>query len=168
MKKLTLLLVFLLCTPMLFATDIDKLFKKWTKEYPESSTELWEKHNFTDEENQRIAKELGLTGVKGKKATALETSSATVIAAMKNEMTTCTPAKGFKEILKKSYPNVLDIYVYAKKDGEEWVEAYLVVFDNKQKKGVAANVTGSIPNSLYEQYYPMIQMMLDQTIAQMK
>lgn len=168
MKKLNLLLVFLLCTPMLFATDVDKLFKKWTKNYPESSTELWEKHNFTDEDNQRITKELGLSGVAGKKAVALETSSETVIAEIKKDMLTCTAPKGFTEVLKKNYPNVLDIYVYAKKDGEEWTEAYIVAFDNKQNKGIVANVTGSIPNSLYEQYYPMIQMMLDQAIAQMK
>lgn len=168
MKKLNLLLVFLLCTPMLFATDIDKLFIKWVKNYPESSTELWEKHNFTEEENQRIAKELGLTGVKGKKAVALETSSPTIIATMKKEMETCTPGKSFVEVLKKSYPNILDIYVYGRKEGNEWVEAYFVAFDHKQNKGLAAGITGSIPNSLYEQYYPMIQMMLDQTIAQMK
>lgn len=168
MKRLNLLLVFLLCTPMLFATNIDKLFKRWTKDYPESATEMWEKHNFTDEENQRIAKELGMEGIKGKKAVALETSSADVISRIKNDMATCTPGKEFVEVLKKNYPNVLDIYVYGKKDGDEWVEAYFIAFDLKQNKGIIANFTGSIPNSLYEQYYPMIQMMLDQSIAQMK
>lgn len=168
MKKVNLLLLFLLCTPLLFAADIDKVFKKWTKDYPESTTEKWQSHTFTAEENQQIQKEVGITGVKADKAVGFETSSPEVISQMKADMATCTPTKKYVEVLKKSFPNTLDLYVYAHKDGETWKEAFVVVFSLKEGKAVAGNVAGEIPNSLYEQYMPMVQMMLDQAVSQIK
>lgn len=168
MKKVNLLLLFLLCTPLLFAADIDKVFKKWTKDYPESTTEKWQSHTFTAEENQQMQKEVANTGVKANKAVGFETSSSEVISQMKTDMATCTPTKKYVEVLKSSFPNSLDVYIYAHKDGETWKEAFVVLFNHKEGKAIAGNVTGEIPNSLYEQYKPMIQMMLNQASSQIK
>ncbi|WP_018108057.1 hypothetical protein [Bacteroides propionicifaciens] len=167
MKRLNLVLVMLLCTPLLFATNIDDLFTKWKKDYPVSTTEKWEDHKVTQQENEQMAKELGIQGVKGDEVTVFESASATIVAAVKEEMKTVSVPKGFEVLFSKTYPNGIQVYVVGQKLKDTWKEAYGVFFD-KSNKVVAFRVKGELPHEVYEGLSQMGIMMLDQFAASAK
>lgn len=162
MKRLNLVLVMLLCTPLLFATNIDDLFKKWKKDYPTSSTETWQDHKISAQENEQIAKEIGMQGVKGEEVSVFESRSADVVSTIKADLEKVSAPKKFEVMFSKTYANGIQVYVVGRKDKDTWREAYGVFIEGGKNKLAAFHVKGELPNEIYEGLSQMAKMMLDQ------
>ena len=63
MRKVSLLLAFLLCTPFLFAGDIDSIFKKWQKEYAQNAGVVWNTQTASAEDNALLRQQSGIADI---------------------------------------------------------------------------------------------------------
>ena len=164
MKRMSLVWVFLLCTPFLFAGDIDQVFKKWQKEFAQTEGIKWENHVATPQEQERLREDSGIEDLQVKQGTTFEVSDAAILSTIKKDLATVQVKAPFVEIFNKTIDQSR-LVVIGQKSGSNWTKAYVVMVQGNE--GGGAVIEGQLTDAAYKQHVEESIQMLDQMFTMM-
>lgn len=162
MKKLSLVWVFLLCTPLLFAANYEGVFKKWQKVYAEHAAVKWEDHLVTESENAELRKETKIADLTLQHVLGFEVKSAEVIQEMKADLAGIKVKSPYVVIFDKELAGTkLTLVGVKKKKG--WTNLYVVLL--QEDNGGAAKIVGSISEQSYNEHFKKYMEELEQMLT---
>ena len=164
MKKSYLLLIVLLCVPMMLsAENIDGLFNKWKKEYPNSATEKWEVKEATLKDIQMIREESGIADLEVKRGEAMESTSPEVGKAIRKDLEKLKVSEPYMEILNKTISDEMTVFVAAHKTSKGLNKGYVVFMDKRNI--VVARVEGFISHDSYKKHIEQMLMAAEMMLS---
>lgn len=166
MKRINLLVLLLVCTPMLFAGNINDLFEKWKKDYQKSELVKWEEKEATEKDNAEIREESGIADLSVKKGEGFESSSAEVAKVIRADMANLKIDQPFVPIFNQKLPDNTLITIVGHKGSKNWDKAYIVVVD-KNNKSTVFRVEGSLSDASYKEHIESTVAMINQMAAMM-